>query len=173
MGFITRMHIRTRAAGALGAIVLSAATVATLGGAAAQASQTPAVSGTEHLQLMSTSATSNKASIIVSGVFTAGGVDLQGNKADTVKFAGGSFKITHSNGTGTQHFNPATCLMTLQLHGTYKISNGTGKYQGISGHGKYRLSILGIAARVKGKCSQKAAPVAFQQLINASGPVHL
>lgn len=173
MGFIMRTQLRTRAAGALGAVMLSAATAAMLGGGAAQASATPAASGTEHLQLVSTSATSNKASIIVSGVFTAGGVDVQGNKADTVKFSNGSFKIAHSNGTGTQKFNPTTCLMTIQLHGTYKISSGTGTYKGISGHGTYQLSILGVGAKVGGKCSQKAAPVAFQQVIKASGPVHL
>jgi hypothetical protein len=173
MRFTTHTQFRTRAAGALGAIALSAATMAMLGGGAALASPTPAASGTEHIQIMSTSATSNKASVIVTGVFTAGGVDLQGNKSDTVKFANGSFKVAHSNGTGTQKFNPTTCLMTLRLHGTYKISHGTGKYKGISGHGNYRLSILGVGAKVNGKCSQKAPPTAFQQLINASGPVHL
>lgn len=173
MGFTTRVQLRTRAAGALGAIVLSAATVAMLGGGAALASRTPAASGTEHLQLMSTSATSNKAGVIVSGVFTAGGVDIQGSKVDTFKFANGSFKVAHSNGKGTQSFNPTTCLMTIQFHGTYKISHGTGKYAGISGHGNYQLSILGVGAKVKGKCSQKAPPVAFQQLIKASGPVRL
>jgi hypothetical protein len=173
MRFNTHTQFRTRAAGALGAVALSAATVAMLGGGAALASPAPAASGTEHLQLMSTSATSNKASIVVTGVFTAGGVDVQGNKSDTVKFGNGSFKIAHSNGTGTQKFNPTTCLMTIRLHGTYKISDGTGKYKGISGHGTYRLSILGVGARVHGKCSQKAPPTVFQQLINASGPVHL
>jgi len=174
MGFITRIRFGTRIGSlALGVVALAAATAAVTGGGTALASRAPAASGTEHLQLMSTSATSNKASIIVSGVFTAGGVDVQGNKTDTVKFSNGSFKIAHSNGTGTQKFNPTTCLMSLQLHGTYKISNGTGAYKGISGHGKYQLSILGVAARVNGKCSQKAAPIAFQQLIKASGPVSL
>ena len=99
MRFTTHTQFSTRAAGALGAVALSAATMAMLGGGAALASPTAAASGTEHLQLMSTSATSNKASIVVTGVFTAGGVDVQGNKSDTVKFGNGSFKIAHSNGT--------------------------------------------------------------------------
>jgi hypothetical protein len=173
MGFTTRMRFRTRVGATVGAVVASAATVAMIGGGAALASRAPAASGTEHFQLMSTSATSNKASVIATGVFTAGGIDVQGNKVDTFKFAGGSFKVAHSNGKGTQKFNPTTCLMTIQLHGTYKISHGTGKYKGISGHGTYQLSILGIGAKVNGKCSQKAPPTSFQQIIRASGPVHL
>jgi hypothetical protein len=147
--------------------------MAMLGGGAALASRTPAASGTEHIQIMSTSATSNKASVIVTGVFTAGGVDLQGNKVDTLKFSNGSFKVAHSNGKGTQKFNPHTCLLRVQQHGTYKVGHGTGKYKGISGHGTYQVSILAVGAKVKGKCSQKAPPTAFQQIIKASGPIHL
>jgi hypothetical protein len=173
MGFTTRMQFRTRATRALGAVVLSAATTAMLGGGAALASRIPAAPGTEHIQIVSTSATSSTASVIATGVFTVGGVDLQGNKVDTMKFGNGSFKVAHSPGKGTQKLNPTTCLLTIQFHGTYKISDGTGKYNEISGQGRYQLSILAVAAKVKGKCSQKAPPTAFQQIINASGPVHL
>jgi len=35
------------------------------------------------------------------------------------------------------------------------------------------VSILGVGAKAHGKCSQKAPPVAIQQVIRASGPVHL
>ena len=45
---------------------------------------------------------------------------------------------------------------------------------GITGNGTYQLSILGIGARnSKGQCSQSAPPVAWHQVINASGPVTL
>jgi hypothetical protein len=64
-------------------------------------------------------------------------------------------------------------LLTINLHGTYTIGHGTGKYAGISGSGKYQLAILGIGARSHGKCSQTKAPVAWQQVITASGPAHL
>jgi hypothetical protein len=159
-------------------ILASAATAAAaamvIGGAGLAAASThTAASGTEHLQLMSTSATATTASTIVSGVFTAPGVDHMGNKADTVNFPGGSFQIAHSKGTGTQHFDPTTCLITITEHGTYKLLAGTGKYAGISGSGKYQLSILGVGARSGGKCSQSLPPVAFHQVINASGPVSL
>ena len=159
-------------------ILASAATVAAaaamIGGAGLAAASThAAASGTEHFQLMTTSATSPTSSLIASGVFTAPGVDHSGNKVDTVDFTGGSFQIAHSKGTGTQHFDPTTCLMTINEHGTYKLLGGTGKYAGISGSGKYQLSILGIGASVGGKCTQSKPPVAWHQVINASGPVSL
>ena len=131
------------------------------------------VSGLEHFQLVTTSATGTTQGVIGTGVFTAAGVDYEGSKTDTFVFPGGSFKIAHSQGTGTQNFNPATCLTTVRVHGTYTLSGGTGKYAGIRGHGTYHLSILGIAARSGGKCTTNKPPVAWQQIINASGPVTL
>jgi len=93
---------------------------------------------------------------------------------DRVVFPNGTFKIAHSNGTGTQRFNAKTCLGTIVLNGTYVLSGGTGAYAGISGHGIYRLNILIVSARNSaGKCSHKLPPTAFQQIIRAQGPVHL
>ena len=63
--------------------------------------------------------------------------------------------------------------MTVNQHGTYKLSGGTGQFAGISGGGKYQLSILGIGACSGAKCSKTKPPVAFQQIIKASGPVKL
>jgi hypothetical protein len=156
-------------------VTAGAATVSGLAAASASPAVRPSVSGTEHFQIVTASATAAKVAIIAHGpVFTAGGVDNQGNTTDTVKFPGGTFKIKHSAGHGPQKFNPTTCLITISQHGTYTLSGGTGKFAGISGHGKYQLRILGIAARsANGKCSQKKAPVAFQQVIQAQGPVHL
>jgi hypothetical protein len=162
--------MRRTFAAAIGAV--SAAAVISGTGLAA-ASVTPAASGTEHFQIMTTSATSKGLSIIATGIFTAGGVDHEGSSVATEKFPGGTFKIRHSRGTGKQTFNPRTCLLTLNLHGTYTLGHGTGKYAGISGHGTYKLRILAIAQRVHGKCSQSLPPAAFQQIISASGPVSL
>jgi len=130
-----------------------------------------AVSGTEHFQLMSTSATSNTASVIATGVFTAGGVARSGTPAGTFVFPAGSFKVAHSKGTGTQTFNRKTCLLTVNLKGTYKIFGGTGRYAGISGSGKFQLSSLVVTARAAGKCTMR--PLAFQQIGKFSGPVSL
>jgi hypothetical protein len=104
---------------------------------------------------------------------TAAGADHQGNTVDTIVFPGGSVKVKHSPSTGPQTFNPKTCLFTVNQHGTYSFSGGTGKYKGISGHGKYTISIVGLGAKVKGTCSQTLPPVAFQQVIDASGTVKL
>ncbi|HEX9030208.1 MAG TPA: hypothetical protein VF834_00095 [Streptosporangiaceae bacterium] len=160
---------------AAAAAALAAGTIAVTGITAAIATPVtgPAISGTEHFQLMSTSATSSTSHAIAYGIFTAGGLDHQGAKIDTVVFPGGTIKFRHSPGTGPQTFNPKTCLLTISKQGTYKLLSGTGKYAGISGHGSYKLSILAIGARSGGNCTKTRPPVAFQLIIRASGPAHL
>ena len=167
-------ELRTRFLAAAGAVA-AAGTLAVAGLTAATASTSAgaARSGTEHFQLMSTSATSNAESIIATGVFTAGGVDHAGNKVDRAVFPQGTFRIRHSAGTGSQRFNPRTCLGQISLQGTYRLFDGTGKFAGIRGHGRYRLSILFVAARAHGKCVQNKPPASFQLIIRARGPVRL
>jgi len=154
----------------------AAAAAAVMGGAGLAAASThTAVSGTEHFQMMTTSGTGSTASVIASGVFTAPAVDHehQATNTATFTFSNGTINLKHSNGTGTQNFNPKTCLLTINEHGTYKLLSGTGAYAGISGSGTYQLSILSIGASSGGKCVQNQPPVAFPQVINASGPVSL
>jgi hypothetical protein len=158
------------------AAAAAAATIAVTGITAATADQrtAPAASGTEHFQIMTTSATSKGSSIIAHGMFTAGGTTVSGNgSTSTVKFANGTFQINHSKGTGSKSFNPKTCLATINLTGTYTLLNGTGAYTNISGHGTYQLSILAVGAKSGGKCSKTLPPPTFQQVIKASGPVSL
>ena len=159
------------AAGAVAAAVAIAVTGITAASAGPRTS--PAVSGTEHFQLVTTSATSSTGHVIAYGVFTAPAVDHMGNSVDRFVFRNGSFKVKHSPGKGPQHFNAKTCLATVSQHGTYKISGGTGAYKGISGHGAYHYTILAIGARSKGKCSMSKPPVAVEEIITASGPVTL
>ena len=59
-------------------------------------------------------------------MLTGHGVDLPGHKVDTIKFAHGSFRVTHSPGKGPQSFDPKSCLLLISQHGTYKIGHGTG-----------------------------------------------
>jgi len=159
----------------LASALTTAAAAAVIGGTGLAAASThTGVSGTEHFQAMSTSATSNASSVIASGVFTAPAVDHEGpNNIGTFTFSNGTITVHHSNGTGTQSFNPKTCLLTVNQHGTYTLLKGTGAYAGISGSGKYQLSILAIGAKSGGKCVKNKPPVAFHQVINASGPVSL
>ena len=166
--------LRSKIVGAISVVAVAGAMAAT-GLTAASASQAAGRSGTEFFQLLNTNPANNApSSVIARGVFTAGGVDHPGSKVDTVVFPNGTFKIAHSNGTGTPRFNPKTCLGIIALNGTYRLSGGTGAYAGISGHGIYRLNIMFVGARnAAGKCSQKLPPVAFQQIIRAQGPVTL
>jgi creatinine amidohydrolase/Fe(II)-dependent formamide hydrolase-like protein len=123
---------------------------------------------------MSTSTRSNTASAIAYGVFTAGGsAKLGSGRAGTITFPGGTIRLSHRAGKGTMHFSPKTCLTMISQPGTYKITGGTGKYAAITGHGTYRLIFTFIAARTAGKCSAAAPPVAQQELLRLSGPVHL
>jgi len=159
----------------LAAMIGAVSVTAVLGGASlAAASARTAVSGTEHFQFMTTSATSKTSSIIATGVFTAGGTSTDtSNTTATVKFPNGTFVITHSKGTGTVNFNPKTCLLKGNLKGTYKLGSGTGAYAHLSGSGTFQVSVLGVGAKSGGKCSQTLPLVAFQQVIRASGPVSL
>ena len=160
----------------LASAATAAAAAAVIGGAGLAAASThTGVGGTEHFQMMTTTGTGSTGSVIASGVFTAPAVDHehQATNTSTFTFANGTINIKHSSGTGTQHFDPKTCLMTINLHGTYKLLGGTGTYAGISGSGTYKLSILAIGASSGGKCVQNKPPVAFHQVINASGPVSL
>ena len=174
-GFTTRKRAAVAAMTGAAAAAVTGLVMAGPAGASAMAPSGPAaVTGTEHVQIMSTSATSNTASTIVWGPVTAAGVDHMGNTVDTFVLPGGTWRIRHSNGTGPQSFNPKTCLFQANLRGTFKITGGTGKYKGISGHGTYAASVVGIGAKTKkGACSQTAPPVAFHQVVNASGPVKL
>ena len=132
------------------------------------------VSGTENFQIVSTSATSSTASVIATGVFTAGGVDHMGNKADTFVFPNGHLQGRAQGPHARKHVNQKTCLITIIGHGTFKVSGGTGAYSKISGSGTYKLNILAIGATSGGKCShEQAAGLAFQQIINATGKVSL
>lgn len=169
------LNVRNRLLGAAGAAVAAGAIAVSGVAVASAASHTarPAASGTEQFQLLNTSPTSSSSSIIARGLFTAGGVDHSGSKVDTAVFPKGTFKITHGKGTGTQHFNPKTCLMTVSQTGPYTLSGGTGAYAGISGSGTYQVSILVVGARSGGTCSKTAPPVAFQQVIRGSGKAHL
>ncbi len=153
----------------IGSAVAVAGALALTGitGAAASGSQP----GYIHVTIMGTNpSASAPRSIIVTGSINAGGVDKPGNKVDNAVFPDGSFLITHSKGIGTPRFNPRTCIFQLAQNGTYTLSNGTGAYAGISGHGIYRLNITQVAARNSaGKCTNASA--AFQFLVRAQGPV--
>jgi hypothetical protein len=171
---LRKTHIRLLGAAgsvlAAGAIALSGIVAATAAPRAAGAGD----SGIEHFQFMTTSTTTNRVTVIVQGVFTAGGIDMATSPTtDTIQFPNGTIKLRHSPGTGTMSLNPHTCLFTADLHGTQDLLGGTGKYAGISGHQTAQVHILAITARSHGQCTQSIPPVSFEELVSASGPVDL
>ena len=175
-----KLHRVAAIAGAIaaaGAVSLAGVTAAAAAPSAARhsAATSAAASDTEHFRLIQTSFSSNTASFIATGVFTAGGVDHMGkHNTDLVVTPDGNFTLKHSKGTGPTHVNAKTCLLTVSQHGTYRLSNGTGKFKGLTGHGTYRLSITAVARRNSaGKCTMKKPPAAAQIIVTASGPVRL
>jgi hypothetical protein len=158
--------------------LLSAAGAATAAGviaagsvtAASAASPGTARASTESFQIMQATIPGT-ATVIAHGAFTASGAASK--KLDKIVFLHGTFKLRASPGTGPSRFDTKTCLGTEDKHGTYRIFGGTGAYKGISGHGRYHLNTLFVAARdAKGKCSHSKEPAGFQLVIQASGPVH-
>ena len=167
-------HLRTRLLAAAGSMLAAGAIALSGTLVAAAAPSGSGASGIEHFQVMSISETSTPTTVIARGVFTAGGVDIEtSNTTDTFKFPNGTIRVRHSEPVGPANFNPRTCLGTVNQHGTYTLVGGTGKYAGISGHGTFRPHVLLVAARSHGKCSDTKPPVAFEQIIRASGQVHL
>ncbi len=152
---------------AAGALCL-AAVVAGTSVTAASASTT--ASKTEHFRFMSTSASSSMASAIAWGAFTAGGTI--NTNSGLVRFPHGTFRAIHHRTSSVAQLNRRSCLFTAVEHGTYRLGHGTGRYRHISGHGQYTSRVRAVLARnSKGKCSQSRPPRAFQQVINAWGPL--
>ncbi len=135
---------------------------------AASASTIPA--GHEHFQFVSVSASSSRYSAIARGAFTAGGtINLN---SGVVHFPGGTFQAIHHRTGMRSELNRKTCLLVSVGHGTYRLAHGTGKYRHISGRGTYTSRVWATLARnARGRCSQSKPPTAFQQIINARGPV--
>jgi hypothetical protein len=155
-------------------LAATATTIATVSGVTA-ASASPAApraaSGTEYVQVMSTSA-AGPASAIARGVFTAAGQARLGDaRVGTIVFPGGTVVLSHRPGKGSSRFYPRACLSLVSQSGTYQIVRGTGRYARISGHGTYQLSLEIVATRVHGACSSAKPPVAQQELLLLAGPV--
>jgi hypothetical protein len=158
------------------ATAVSVAAITAVAGAAAASAATrsaPAVSGTEHIQVMA-AATSGPATAIAYGAFAAAGrAHFGGGKVGKLALPGGTIVLTHTAGKGSEHFNPATCLSTIRQPGTFRIARGTGRYAGISGHGTYELSLLILGTRVHGACSSAKPPAGQQELLQLTGHVRL
>ena len=162
------------------AVLASGAAATMLVGGAGLASASarpasPAVSGTEHIYLMTTERSASRYAVIATGLFTAGGTDISGSTTDLVKFPGGSFKVHHGGPLHIikQQVNQKTCLAVFEATTRFTIGNGTGKYKGISGSGKAVIIEQAIARRTKGACNLNLNPAVNEQTITAKAHVKL
>lgn len=157
-----------RAFGTAAGTLSLAAVVA--GASVTAASASTVATKTEHFRFMTTSASSPRASAIAWGAFTAGGTI--NTNSGLVRFPHGTFRAAHHRTSSASQLNRKSCLFTVVEHGTYRLGHGTGRYRHISGGGKYTNRIRAVLARnSKGKCAQSRLPRAFQEVINAWGPV--
>jgi hypothetical protein len=153
-----------------GTAVLAAAGLGTL---TSQATAQPTDRhGEERFSIISTTDPATD-TVVGTGLFTAGGTDQGGSKADKIKFPDGSFTLKHS-GTKTSHFDRSTCLLTTTGSGNFTAAAGTGAYKGIAGRGTYTLSIQVVFARTaSGACDGNADPSALEYVVSGHGGISL
>jgi hypothetical protein len=154
--------------------VLATGTAALALAGAASGSGTGA-SGTEHFSFISTSVVTGKFSVIATGAFTAGGTATPFAKTDTLTFPNGTIKVISKGQTKpVMTASSTTCYETLSQKGAYVIVGGTGAYKGITGSGRFTVSIREIGPFTNGRCDTKTSRrVASQGIIEAAGPVRL
>ena len=168
----------------LGAAVATVVGLAVPAGASPIAARPATVTGAEHFQVMSTATNNSPNSPLIAwGVFTGAGTDREissnaaGTKGvDSFIFSNGKFTVTHTAKTQKQAFNARTCFYSFSETGVFTLSGGTGKYKGISGSGKYALTVIGIGPKLKsGACNpnQNARSIANQQEISGLASVKL
>ena len=161
---------------AASAALAAAAALTAFGLTSATASPAaPTWSGTEHFTLMSTKPTASRYAVIMTGLFTLGGLDIAGSSTDTIKLPGGSFKIYHGTKVHVlrQSFSPSTCLAQFKARANFTIGGGTVKWKGISGSGGATITGLAIGRRSNGKCDQSLRPLVSEQTITATARVQL
>jgi hypothetical protein len=155
---------------ALGAAAGTLAFAAVMAGSSITAASASTSSTIEHFQFVTTSTSSPTASAIGWGVFTAGGtININ---SGLIRFPRGTFRAIHHRTSGVSEVNRKTCLLISVEHGTYKLADGTGKYRHIGGRGTYTSRVRAVLRRnASGRCAQSKLPRAFQQMINARGPL--
>jgi hypothetical protein len=127
---------------------------------------------TEHFSFIDVSNQTGIYSAIATGEFTAGGTVVEGASGKgTIRLSGGTIAIDSKSGTSKSNTNPATCLDTDVVSGTYTLTSGTGAYKGITGSGKFTFTATAVRPMIKRKCSTTAKPTASQRVVTASGPV--
>ena len=162
---LTLMVITVCGAGALAAT-----------GAATATATAAASTKTEHFTLVTTSTTASQPvfSVIATGAFIDGGTTTHEPKGGlTLHLTSGTITLErnkpHPQVTKTQ--TTTVCMQTAFSSFSYRIVQGTGAYQGISGSGHATEHDAVIERLVHGSCSPNFA--AAQGVITATGTVSL
>jgi hypothetical protein len=94
------------------------------------------------------------------GVFTdTGSIYLGNNKQTkgTLHFKKGALNLTHSNPPSPNaptSFNTTTCRVLFAESGTFKLTGGTGPYNGATGHGTFKVTFAATFPKLaSGKCN--------------------
>jgi len=96
----------------------------------------PSSKDTETFQVVSTNP-AGPGSIIITGPVNAGGIEHPGRAIDNATFSDGGFRIDHSSGAPTTHFDTTTCVGTITQFGTFEIIDATGRFAHVGGTGHY------------------------------------
>ncbi|MBV8234812.1 MAG: hypothetical protein JO075_03830 [Acidimicrobiia bacterium] len=127
-------------------------------------------SGTEQFTIFA--GANGSGSVLASGVFAAGGKDVQVTpNLDRFVFSQGTLLVAHRTTANHDRFSPATCVANLSETGVYQIT-GTGGLAGATGHGTYVLHGTVIGPHTAAGCSQTATGVGTI-VVHASGPFSL
>ncbi|HJY96479.1 MAG TPA: hypothetical protein VJ371_16125 [Streptosporangiaceae bacterium] len=107
---------------------------------------------TEYFHVASTKA-AGPGAIIVTGVFTDGGIEHPGRSVDNAVFGDGTFRIDHSAGHPATSFNSKTCVGTITQTGPFRVYDGTGRFSGLQGSGTYWFAATYTTARTAAGCT--------------------
>jgi hypothetical protein len=126
----------------------------------------PSNNDTEVFQVASTNP-AGPGSIIITGPVNAGGTEHPGRAIDNATFADGGFRIDHSSGRPSEHFDPTTCVGTINQTGAFKIIDATGRLAPLTGTGHYIFRATYTTARTNTGCNPKKM-TAYIETINGA-----
>jgi hypothetical protein len=118
----------------------------------------------------------NRQGAAAHGVFAGAGPDVSKGQRDHLYLGGGTVTVYHPSSQEhfVPHLNPKNCFVKFKITGKYQLVNGTGRLQGVQGHGRYVVHGQGIAGRDNsGNCSLRTRPKYDISVIRASGPARM
>ena len=159
--------------GLIGVLVAALMSIPTAGvsgsaGSGAAEGAGTAAQGRQVFLLIQTDPNVEGGPIAARGPIHAKGTDVvTGEFRDRFEFPDGNVIIRHKPkpGSSNETFDPVTCLFTFSERGTWRAVRGTGAYDEVKGHGRYRAFGQGFA------CDENQPPEVFFIRIRAVGSV--